>query len=301
MICSLVWVFIPDNLLQLKMNGWTDTYLHVLGCRKNWGPGPGTATTRRCRQAADRSACTPHPCLCYLQVISQKVVEAVCRSPRWLLTQVALTVPALPVCILPIAVTRAGSMSQLSPAAEAKSNTLRVTWKVEKVWNEVHFTAPFICFCISSVSLSELWMYLSGHTGWDLALFLVTALLCLCGRMFPLMWFQVQSERLSLTEARAVADVFGVILAWAVARLSCLTQGQTQVGEGDFMSHIHRLSRREIRNSIWLAMKFLFVSPAPIWCSTRIMFFAIIYVHICTQICTLCGSVESQSWFETSW
>ena len=44
-----------------------------------------------------------------------------------LASDVALIVLVLPVCILPIAATRAGSISHFSPAAEASSKTLRVT------------------------------------------------------------------------------------------------------------------------------------------------------------------------------
>lgn len=57
---------------------------------------------------------------------------------------VALKEFALPVCMLPIAATRAGSILHANPAAEASSKMLRVTWKVTKHYRKCRLCRQFL-------------------------------------------------------------------------------------------------------------------------------------------------------------
>lgn len=117
----------------------------------------------------------------------------------------------LPVCMLLIAATRTGSISHLNPAAEASSNTLRVTCRVTKHIKNYFFCGEFAasCCCMlrnhkttaermlifwmlffpcssprgesqniysSRVSLNQWWVSLSWHIGSDLPLFLVSCM-----------------------------------------------------------------------------------------------------------------------------
>lgn len=172
--------------------------------------------------------------------------------------------------MLLIAATRTGSISHLNPAAEASSNTLRVTCIVTKHIKNWAFGSEFAASCCCMLrnhknttrrmlifwmlfSMQQLKRWITEHlfsgsvTKSVVGLFVLTHRFwsppisgvmhgwpCL-GKKFPLMWFGVWSSSghpVSLTEARRAADVFGVILAAAVARLSCLTQGARRRSKG---------------------------------------------------------------------
>lgn len=57
---------------------------------------------------------------------------------------VALIEFALPVCMLLIAATRAGSILHVNPAADASSKMLRVTWKVTKHYRKCRLYRQFL-------------------------------------------------------------------------------------------------------------------------------------------------------------
>lgn len=79
-----------------------------------------------------------------------------------------------------------------------------------------------------SVSKSEEGLFVVTHRWWSCTVSAFHAWLACLARIFPLMWFRVRgrisNHSLSHGGMSGAADVFGVILAAALAWLSCLTR-----------------------------------------------------------------------------